>query len=206
MEIKCALNLLGIKTMGSIEDIKKAYRIKIKNSHPDAGGSDDIASKINIAYSTILKHQENIGYIPKSTQFKPSKDFGERDKSIIISLSDLDNIIKFGEINKGGNIIDKKKLKNTRVVVDDTVNIQVTENGVVSVFDTNILGSMRNNSVRAKYEMDYSVALDYELKNEVELKVVFRGKTLKTNTDSKINRFEFKFGEDYSIALRVKLA
>lgn len=48
------LQLLGLETMPNSEnDLKKAYREAMKKSHPDKGGSDDLAAKINEAFEAL---------------------------------------------------------------------------------------------------------------------------------------------------------
>lgn len=46
--------ILGVKGDASITEIKAAYREKMKEAHPDTGGSADLASEINDAYSRAL--------------------------------------------------------------------------------------------------------------------------------------------------------
>lgn len=42
--------ILGVSQQASIEEIKKAWRIKAQENHPDLGGSHEIMTKINQAY------------------------------------------------------------------------------------------------------------------------------------------------------------
>ena len=50
-----ALEILGLKAGASEADIKAAYRRLIAASHPDVGGSDWMASKLNEAKRVLLK-------------------------------------------------------------------------------------------------------------------------------------------------------
>jgi len=43
-------DVLGVDKNASEEEVKKAYRERMRNAHPDAGGSDVIASEIITAY------------------------------------------------------------------------------------------------------------------------------------------------------------
>jgi curved DNA-binding protein CbpA len=45
--------LLGIPSSASFSQIKKAYRLKASEFHPDKGGSEDDFSKISTAYSVL---------------------------------------------------------------------------------------------------------------------------------------------------------
>jgi hypothetical protein len=49
-----ALRVLGLKAEASNEDIKSAHRRLLKDYHPDKGGTDYIAAKINEAKDVLL--------------------------------------------------------------------------------------------------------------------------------------------------------
>jgi DnaJ-class molecular chaperone len=50
-----AYRILGLKAGASDEDIKAAYRRLMGQMHPDHGGSDYLAAKINQAKDMLLK-------------------------------------------------------------------------------------------------------------------------------------------------------
>lgn len=50
-----ALKLLGLKEGASVEEIEAAYKRLMKQVHPDAGGSDYLASQVNAAKDALLK-------------------------------------------------------------------------------------------------------------------------------------------------------
>ena len=50
-----ALNVLGLKPGASVEDVKAAHKRLQRTNHPDAGGTDYLAGKINQARDVLLK-------------------------------------------------------------------------------------------------------------------------------------------------------
>lgn len=50
-----ALQVLGLKTGASAEEIKQTHKRLIKDFHPDKGGSDYLAAKINEAKDILLR-------------------------------------------------------------------------------------------------------------------------------------------------------
>ncbi|MFA5983215.1 MAG: DnaJ domain-containing protein [Methylococcaceae bacterium] len=55
MSIAEAYDVLGLKADASQQDILQAHRRLIQKIHPDRGGSDYLAAKINLAKKTLLK-------------------------------------------------------------------------------------------------------------------------------------------------------
>jgi hypothetical protein len=61
MTIEEAEDILGLKPGYTQEDVKSAYQKMMLKNHPDHGGSDYLASKINEAKDVLLKSlQENL--------------------------------------------------------------------------------------------------------------------------------------------------
>ena len=50
-----ALQVLGLKPGATEAEIKSAHKKLLKDFHPDAGGTDYLAAKINLAKDTLLK-------------------------------------------------------------------------------------------------------------------------------------------------------
>ncbi len=76
-------DILGVSENASQEDIKKAFRQKAKEYHPDKGGNEDLFKKINAAYDILsdenkkrdYDNQRNFGNIGADTGFPPEFDF-----------------------------------------------------------------------------------------------------------------------------------
>ena len=59
--IEEAYEILGLAMDASNEEIDHAYKELIRKNHPDMGGSEYIAKKINAAREYIIKNQETRG-------------------------------------------------------------------------------------------------------------------------------------------------
>ncbi len=56
MTVAEALLILGVTENASKEEIVKAYKVLMQRLHPDRGGSNYLAEKINLAKKTLLSH------------------------------------------------------------------------------------------------------------------------------------------------------
>ncbi len=54
MSAEEACEILGVASDASPEDVEKAYRQMMKSAHPDHGGSDWMAAKVNQAKDVLL--------------------------------------------------------------------------------------------------------------------------------------------------------
>lgn len=59
MQRKEALALLGVAATASLREIRVAYRIKAKESHPDVGGTADMFDRITVAYQLLIELAED---------------------------------------------------------------------------------------------------------------------------------------------------
>jgi hypothetical protein len=54
MPVHDARRLLGVPETATLEDIRSAHRRLIARVHPDAGGSDELAERVNLARDTLV--------------------------------------------------------------------------------------------------------------------------------------------------------
>ena len=82
-DIKEALEILGLPTLISEEDIKKQYRHLAKKYHPDQGGDAQEMERINQAYALLTSYIKQFRYSfddeEISRQF-PGADYAKRFK------------------------------------------------------------------------------------------------------------------------------
>jgi hypothetical protein len=52
------LHLLGLLPPVTVEDVKQAYRLKVKSAHPDAGGSVEEFNRVQQAFERALEYAE----------------------------------------------------------------------------------------------------------------------------------------------------
>ena len=57
MSVGEALQVLGLKQGASEADIRTAHKKLLKDFHPDAGGTDYLAAKINTAKDILLNRR-----------------------------------------------------------------------------------------------------------------------------------------------------
>lgn len=107
MNIKVAMRLLDL-TMDSLneENLRSSYRNKMKTAHPDAGGDEETAKNINLAYSLLINNLDKI-----NERFAVSRSGSkEKDKtSVLITLAELIKIYR-------GNTIECKDIKGKKDV------------------------------------------------------------------------------------------
>lgn len=54
MAVEDARKLLGVGPEASLSDIREAHRRLITRVHPDAGGSEELANRVNVARDTLV--------------------------------------------------------------------------------------------------------------------------------------------------------
>ncbi|MDD5406845.1 MAG: J domain-containing protein [Sulfurovaceae bacterium] len=75
-EIQQALDILGLPTFITKEDVKKRYRHVAKSVHPDKeGGSDEAMEKINSAYAILIEYIDNFRFSFDEAEIKKQLPF-----------------------------------------------------------------------------------------------------------------------------------
>ena len=54
MPVEDARKLLGVSPQASLSEIREAHRRLIARVHPDAGGSEELANRVNVARDTLV--------------------------------------------------------------------------------------------------------------------------------------------------------
>lgn len=57
-ELEKAFALLNLSQRATVQEVKRAFRRKAKEAHPDTGGSEEAFKKVNAAYQMALAHAE----------------------------------------------------------------------------------------------------------------------------------------------------
>ena len=61
-KLQHALDILGLPTLITKEDVKKQYHFLAKKKHPDLGGKAAEMEQINYAYKMLMKYIEEFRY------------------------------------------------------------------------------------------------------------------------------------------------
>ena len=112
---------LGIDRTSDKSKIKKAYKNKAKNMHPDAGGNEDDFKELNFAYSIVISQE-------KIQRFDSGMDYKDKNSELYTTLCTLfqlgidnnpDNILEFIRIHLIEKIDGLKKniekIKNEKI-------------------------------------------------------------------------------------------
>ena len=80
-KIKEALEILGLPSMITREDIKNQYRHLAKKYHPDRGGNPEEMEKINRAYALLIAYIDQFRYAFDDEEINrqfPGADYAKR--------------------------------------------------------------------------------------------------------------------------------
>lgn len=86
--------LLGISPKASIDDIKKAYRQKIRQVHPDTGATDsELLRQLNLAYETLKDPARRTVY-DRQLQGEAWRNLGKKGYAFGRSIKDNLTVLK----------------------------------------------------------------------------------------------------------------
>jgi len=115
---KSLYDSLGVDKNSSAEDIKKAYRKKASENHPDKGGDNEKMTEITKAYSVLGNEKKRERY--DSTGQEQEEPFDKRFQEFIqrfllnlIETKNVDSTDLIGELKKiaGQNVLGTKQAK-----------------------------------------------------------------------------------------------
>jgi len=90
-------SVLGVPKTASTEEIKKAFRVKAKECHPDKHPGDAVAEQrfkeINEAYQTLSDDEKRAEYDNPAPKFNPGAGFGPHVRRVHINnVEDMEDI------------------------------------------------------------------------------------------------------------------
>jgi curved DNA-binding protein CbpA len=56
--VRAAFAELGVPATASVEEVKRAYRRRVKDVHPDQGGDEDEFKRVREAYTLAKQHAD----------------------------------------------------------------------------------------------------------------------------------------------------
>ena len=127
--------ILNIPTSSSIQEIKKAYKKKALQNHPDKGGDGETFAKLTNAYETML-HKDEYKEIPILSQsffFTSTENDLQTEASelfdILENLSIFSNISNSANIPKSPNIQERyeKKEKENKKKSSYTIRVSIQD-------------------------------------------------------------------------------
>ena len=193
MELYDALNIFGFADITKIDELmlRKAYRKLMKKNHPDIGGSEEVAKRINKANEVVLAALETLK--------KAEINRVSGNTTVFINFDSLINIFNGDSVIVGNTdnkmTIDRSNINRFNIVLD--IDIKIMANGIQ--YPVNKL-EPRNISD------NYSITFRYftkTLDELVEFKIQSYGKKVAIPVSSKIINLNLKY--DNAVTLKVIL-
>ena len=67
-----ALAILDVSAAASLPEIRAAYRVKVKEAHPDVGGTAEMFERVTAAYQLLAQQAPDDGAEPEPMQEPPN--------------------------------------------------------------------------------------------------------------------------------------
>lgn len=205
MNIKQAMSILCIDSVEDERSLKKQYRARMKDVHPDSGGDGRLSAMVVEAYNYLMEATRNSrnnsdAYIKfkESTGYKTE----ENDKSINISIEALSKLFEGKSLydKAGVEILNTGNIKNKRVIVNADIVIYCY-GSKYELYDLCIY--QYHNSMTDKENLYYRVVLNDLPSGEVGMKVVINGKELDIKTANNNIRLKLNY-DSYKVELIIE--
>lgn len=100
--------ILGIKNTASLEQIKKAYRKKVKKHHPDIGGDPDLFKQIQEAYDILSNPEKRKTYdVTGTVDNEPNYDLQTAVAVVVDKIKfKIDGLENKDLLTKGGMLLE----------------------------------------------------------------------------------------------------
>ena len=193
MELYDALKIFGFTEITKIDELmlRKAYRKLMKKNHPDIGGSEEVAKKINKANEVVLAALESLKKAEINRVSGNTTVFINFDS--LIKIFNGDSVVVGNADNK--MTIDRSNINRFNIVLD--IDIKIMANGIQ--YPVNKL-EPRNISD------NYSITFRYftrTLDELVEFEIQAYGKKVAIPVSTKIINLNLKY--DNAVTLKVIL-
>ncbi len=100
--------ILGIKNTASLEQIKKAYRKKVKKHHPDIGGNPELFRQIQEAYDVLSDPEKRQAYdVTGTVDNEPNYDLQSAVALVVDKIKlKIDGLDNKDLLTKGGMLLE----------------------------------------------------------------------------------------------------
>jgi molecular chaperone DnaJ len=129
--------ILGVSRDATEEDLKRAYRRKAREFHPDSGGDEESFKELTAAYEVLRNPQARANY---DRYGDPRGPMGAGVGDPFAGFGDLSDLIEAFFGGFGGRATSRRDTRGGRdAVVDVTLTLQEAASGVSQEIETTIL-------------------------------------------------------------------
>lgn len=141
MAVRDLYDILGVERDADQDNIKRAYRRKARELHPDAGGSEDGFKELTTAYEVLRNPDSRANYDRFGDPRGPNGASGGGDPFAGFGdLSDLIDSFFGGGFTRGGGAGGRTPSGNGRdALIDVTITLEEAASGVSRELDIDVL-------------------------------------------------------------------
>ena len=182
----CKVLKLNIGVVLNESDIKRQYREAMKQNHPDLGGSDEKAARINEAYKFMLQwvgngKTSNIGDEREQAFNNIYKDKTVEKKQVIINAKALQSGEGLENLNYGDIVTVKIGIIVDNVIINDEWDILYKGNS------TELIKAYEIDKIKSgKIEINIAGLRTVEIQNE-------KGKRYEFGIENKLGKINVRF-------------